>query len=77
MNSFEGDEARYQRYSDLRNGAATRFTVGKETSQYVFSATVENVGYRDQRYLANYSWPRFGDIRPRPSVRSRSRFSTP
>ncbi len=54
MNSLEGDKARYQRYSDLRNGAATRFTVGKETSQYVFSAAVENVGYRDQRYLANF-----------------------
>ena len=54
MNSLEGDEARYERYRDLRNGAATRFSVTKESGGYVFSAQVDNIGYHDQRYQATY-----------------------
>ncbi len=54
MNGVDGDAARYERYSDLRDGASTRFTFSKETDQYVFTAKLENIGYRDQRYQANY-----------------------
>ena len=53
--STDGDEARFERYRDLRNGAATFFTIGKNTDQYRFNAGFSNAGYRDQRYSADYT----------------------
>jgi hypothetical protein len=53
--STDGDEARYERYRDLRSGAATRFTMGRSTDQYRFNAAFSNAGYRDQQYSAEYS----------------------
>ena len=53
--SSDGDEARYERYRDLRNGAATLFTMGRNTDQYRFNANFSNVGYRDQLFGAEYS----------------------
>jgi MtrB/PioB family decaheme-associated outer membrane protein len=50
-----GDEARYNRYRDLRGGAvfdAFRFT--QEKPAWYFRAEADNVGYRDQRYLADF-----------------------
>jgi MtrB/PioB family decaheme-associated outer membrane protein len=53
--SVSGDEARYNRYRDLRDGAALNaFQLKKETEANYFFARAENVGYRDQRYSANY-----------------------
>ena len=52
--STDGDEARYERYRDLRNGAATFFAMEKNTDQYRFNANFSNVGYRDQQYAASY-----------------------
>ena len=52
--STDGDEARYERYRDLRDGSWTRFLYGKNTDSYLFDVRAENIGYRDQRYLANY-----------------------
>jgi hypothetical protein len=49
-----GDEARYERYRDLRSGAATHIDLDKDTSKYLFNVNVDNAGYRDQRYSANY-----------------------
>ena len=48
------DEARYERYRDLRDGATSRFVYGKQTDRYIFDASAFNVGYRDQKYSANY-----------------------
>ncbi len=48
------DGARYERYRDLRSGAASRFLFGKETEKYFFDASATNVGYRDQRYVLDY-----------------------
>jgi MtrB/PioB family decaheme-associated outer membrane protein len=48
------DEARYERYRDLRTGAASRFQVGKETPTYWVDAKAFNIGYRDQRYVLDY-----------------------
>jgi MtrB/PioB family decaheme-associated outer membrane protein len=48
------DEARYERYQDLRNGVASLFQIGKETGSYVMGARAYNVGYRDQRYKLDY-----------------------
>ncbi len=49
-----GDEARYERYRDTRNGAYTNILLGKETEQYLFGATANNIGYHDQSYTVDY-----------------------
>jgi MtrB/PioB family decaheme-associated outer membrane protein len=52
------DEARYQRYRDLRNGAiADYFRASKDTGVWSFHAQADHVGYRDQRYFADYRRP--------------------
>ncbi len=47
-----GDAARFERYRDLRPGAATVWRMDKRTDRYLFGAEVFNAGYRDQRYAA-------------------------
>ena len=53
--SNTGDVARYERYRDLRQGAASQVIFGKKTDQYLFAARLENIGYRDQRYVGSYN----------------------
>jgi MtrB/PioB family decaheme-associated outer membrane protein len=50
----DGDEARLERYRDLRPGATTLLTWTRNTERYRFGATASNIGYRDQRYTADY-----------------------
>ena len=50
-----GDEARFERYRDLRDGAYSLFTMGKKTTEYLFEARAFNVGYRDQHYTVDYN----------------------
>ena len=50
----DGDEARHERYRDLRPGATTLFGMDKNTEKYRFGANAFNAGYRDQRYSADY-----------------------
>ena len=52
--SDDGDEARFERYRDLRPGAATLFEWTKNTDSYRFNAGASNIGYRDSRYSADY-----------------------
>jgi MtrB/PioB family decaheme-associated outer membrane protein len=53
--SFTGDEARYNRYRDLRDGpTVNKFRLAKENDTSAFRAEANNVGYRDQRYFADY-----------------------
>ena len=47
-----GDEARFERYRDLRPGASTWFEINKRAQTYRFKADAFNVGYRDQSYTA-------------------------
>ncbi len=53
--STTGDAARYERYRDLRQGAFSQIVFGKDTDQSMFGVRAENIGYRDQRYVASYS----------------------
>jgi opacity protein-like surface antigen len=56
------DEARYQRYRDLRDGpTADVLRVFKDTDQYRYTIQADHVGYRDQRYSASYD--RFGKVK--------------
>jgi len=52
--SSSGDEARYERYRDLRSGAYTNIVFGKETQEYLFDVAAKNIGYRDQYYAGSY-----------------------
>ena len=53
--NFEGDQARYERFRDLRDGATLdRFRLDKETETWLFHGEANNVGYRDQRFTAQY-----------------------
>jgi MtrB/PioB family decaheme-associated outer membrane protein len=55
------DEARYQRYRDLRNGGFVQgFRWGKTDDRKLWDVRATNVGYRDQQYAANYN--RFGKV---------------
>ena len=54
---ISGDPARFQRYQDQRSGLL--FTEGRYASEgpagsWFFDAGADNVGWRDQRYFANY-----------------------
>ena len=55
MTSVDGDEARYERYRDTRNGVFSRIEFGKATDQYKYAAGATNIGYRDQNYYADYT----------------------
>jgi MtrB/PioB family decaheme-associated outer membrane protein len=50
------DEARYQRFQDVRNGPfLDGFRYGNSNDHRLFDVRAEHVGYRDQRYGANYN----------------------
>ena len=49
-----GDAAEYERYRDLRSGSWSRLTFDKSTDTYLFGARAQNIGYRDQRFGADY-----------------------
>lgn len=53
--STDGDEARFERYRDLRQGVTSFFQLSRRTERYRAEATASNVGYRDQRYAAEYT----------------------
>ena len=55
VTSTSGDEARYERYQDLRNGANVNILYNKETSDWTFDVKATNIGYRDQSYVANFN----------------------
>jgi hypothetical protein len=53
--SASGDEARYERYQDLRNGAPVSVLYNRETDNWAFNLKASNIGYRDQNYQANFT----------------------
>lgn len=60
LSSISGDPARYQRYQDLRDGLL--FTEGRylrmdPNGRWSFKAAADNVGWRDQRFAAEYDRP--------------------
>jgi MtrB/PioB family decaheme-associated outer membrane protein len=62
LNSIAGDEARNQRYRDLRNGPTVdRLRYSRDAGTWVFSGGADHAGYRDQRYFGQYR--RAGNIK--------------
>jgi hypothetical protein len=53
--STTGDEARYERYRDLRDGVNANFLYGKETKDWAVDFLAKNIGYRDGRYVLGFS----------------------
>ncbi|MFN8061936.1 MAG: MtrB/PioB family outer membrane beta-barrel protein [Vicinamibacterales bacterium] len=53
--STTGDEARYERFRDLQNGAFSRIRFSKESSSYYVDLKAQNIGYHDQNYGATYN----------------------
>jgi MtrB/PioB family decaheme-associated outer membrane protein len=49
-----GDEARFERYRDDRNGVFSNITFSGDNPTYVFDARAYHIGYRDQRYTLDY-----------------------
>src|SRR5262245_48617934 len=49
-----GDAAAYERYRDLRTGSWSRLVFDKTTDTYLLGAAAQNIGYRDQRFDADY-----------------------
>jgi MtrB/PioB family decaheme-associated outer membrane protein len=50
------DQARFQRYRDLRNGVfLDAFRYGTESDTQWFTVHADHVGYRDQHYAASYN----------------------
>ena len=57
FSSIDGDPARFQRYQDLRDGVLfTNARFGKEDpgGKWLFHSGADNVGWRDQKYFADY-----------------------
>ena len=57
MTSIDGDPARFQRYQDVRDGVLftdARYASEAAGGDWLFHAAADNVGYRDQRYFADY-----------------------
>lgn len=56
------DQARYQRYQDLRDGGTLdKFRLFKETDSYSLKAQADHVGYRDQRFFGSFN--NFGSVK--------------
>ena len=60
LSSVDGDPARFQRYQDIRDGVL--FTRGRYArdgadGRWLFRAGADNVGWRDQRFAAEYQRP--------------------
>src|SRR5712671_4631677 len=56
------DKARYQRYQDLRDGATIDFFhFAKQTPNLFFNAEANHVGYRDQRFSADFN--KYGKVK--------------
>lgn len=62
MTTITGDEARFQRFRDLGDGAfLQKFAFDRQDASWLFSAAAANIGYADQRYTANVQ--QFGKLK--------------
>jgi MtrB/PioB family decaheme-associated outer membrane protein len=54
VTATDGDQARYERYRDTRDGVYSSFNLHRATGSYLFDANASHIGYRDQRYNATF-----------------------
>src|SRR5262249_5712275 len=53
--SGTGDDARFERFRDLREGVYSRIVFGEATERHLYNVQAFNVGYRDQRVSGAYT----------------------
>ncbi len=53
--TVSGDEARFERFRDLREGATSFLQWKRHAEKYRIDASASNIGYRDQHYGAEYT----------------------
>ena len=53
--SLDGDEARYNRFQDNRDGVVARFNFSRENATTFWTAQGDNIGWRDQRFYGEYN----------------------
>jgi MtrB/PioB family decaheme-associated outer membrane protein len=57
LSNVKGDPARFQRYQDIRDGILftdAKFAREDPAGNWLFRTTADNVGWRDQRFFADY-----------------------
>src|SRR5262245_28953873 len=57
LSNIDGDEARFQRYQDMRNGVLftdARYASEAPQGDWSYKVGADNVGWRDQRFFGNY-----------------------
>jgi MtrB/PioB family decaheme-associated outer membrane protein len=57
FSNIDGDPARFQRYQDMRDGflvSGFRYATRDKNDTWVLHSRADNVGYRDQRYWADF-----------------------
>jgi hypothetical protein len=52
--STDGDEARYERYRDLRDGVNANFLYDTQRPDWMFDFLAKNIGYRDGHYELSF-----------------------
>jgi MtrB/PioB family decaheme-associated outer membrane protein len=60
FSSISGDPARFQRYEDQRDGivlTGARHAFEEPNGAWLFRGSADNIGWRDQRYFAEYARP--------------------
>ncbi len=83
LTDVDGDEARFMRYNDYRSGPVVQgFRWTNETTARYWRAEADNVGYRDQRYSAEFEqfgrlkgWFEYNAIPYRQDYSTRTPFS--
>jgi MtrB/PioB family decaheme-associated outer membrane protein len=62
VSEVDGNAARFQRYRDLRDGGfLENFRYRRDVDDWLFRATFAHIGYRDQRYEADFN--QFGKVK--------------
>ncbi len=59
--SADGDEARWERFRDLRSGVLAGGSLSSESNTSALRSNAANIGYHDQQYAADYN--KFGKLK--------------
>ncbi len=59
--SIDGDEARFERYRDLRSGVVAGVSAKTEDAESMLRFNAANIGYHDQQYIADYN--KYGKVK--------------
>ncbi len=55
FSTVKGDQARYERYRDDRDGVRSGFSLNRHNATSLFDASASNIGYHDQQYHVGFT----------------------